>query len=370
MRLIVAVDALRPPLTGIGRYTWEIVRRLRRRDDLRQLRFFHNGKWVADPATLLRDRSGPALPAKKTPAAVRFARELYWRTTCRFNVFHGPNYFLPHYAQNGVVTVHDLSVLKFPQAHPLERVKQFERRFTKSLAIASHLITDSNTVRDEVIQDFGWPADRITAIALGVGEEYRPRSPVATSEPLRALGLRPGGYVLCVATIEPRKRIDALLAAYRRISPIARGAFPLVLVGDVGWKSIGLQEDINTAQREGWLRYLGYVDSNDLPVLYSGARLFVYLSEYEGFGLPVAEAMASGVPVLTSMRSCLPETACGSALLVDPDDTDEIVGQLLKGLHDDSWRRAGMAAGIAVASRYTWDRCTDETFEIYRRAAR
>lgn len=373
MRLILSVDALRPPLTGIGRYTWELVRRLQLRSDLTQLRFFRNGRWVGDPARLLMAPSAETVPATSmgdapAPAWVRWPRALYWHTTCRYNVFHAPNYFLPVYARHGVVTVHDLSVFKYPQAHPVERVRQFEQRFRSTLALASQLITDSNTVRQEVIHELGWPPERVTAIPLGVGSEYQPRSAAQLASTLATYGLAAGGYTLCVATIEPRKRIDALLAGYRRLPSALRREVPLVLVGGKGWMAERLHEQIESAGAEGWLHYIGYVPAEALPCLYAGARLFAYLSEYEGFGLPVAEAMASGVPVLTSDRSCLPDTAGGAAMLVNPDDVDDVAVKLQQIAQDERWRAGAVAAGLAVTARYSWETCVDETMAVYRRA--
>jgi glycosyltransferase involved in cell wall biosynthesis len=137
-----------------------------------------------------------------------------------------------------------------------------------------------------------------------------------------AYGLSHGSYSLCVTTIEPRKRIDSLLAAYARLPEKLRVVYPLILVGGKGWRSEHLHQAIDAAANAGWLHYLGFVPEDDLPALYAGARLFVYPSSYEGFGLPVIEAMASGVPVVTSNRSCLPEIASGAAKLVDPDDVE------------------------------------------------
>ena len=380
MRLIVSVDALTPSLTGIGRYTWELVTRLQGAPGLKQLRFYRAGRWVKDPARL---RQAPAAasvaaaagsstssPGARPPpsAAYLWAKDLYWRTTCRGNVFHAPNYFLPPCARNGVITVHDLSVLKFPETHPAERVRQWEASFSDSLGRARQLITDSEWTRNEVMAHLSWPAERITAVPLGVSADFRPQVADLLQAPLSRRGLTPDGYTLCVSTLEPRKRIEALLCAYRLLPGPLRKRWPLVLAGGHGWQAQALLQHIEQAAGEGWLIPLGYVPIEALPQLYAGASLFVYPSTYEGFGLPVIEAMASGVPVVTSNRSCLPEVSGGAARLVDPDDVVSFALTLEASLTDAAWRAEAVGAGLSQAARYTWDQCCEQTLKVYRAA--
>jgi alpha-1,3-rhamnosyl/mannosyltransferase len=290
--------------------------------------------------------------------------------TCRGRIFHGPNYFLPPCADIGVATIHDLSVFKFPETHPVERIKQFERDFVSSIGRAAHLITDTETTRREVIDFLAWPAERITAVPLGVSPIFTSRSGAEMGPCLASYGLVGGVYVLCVSTIEPRKRIGNLLKAYQALSPRLREQYPLVLVGTTGWLSEGLHEEVNRLSRQGWLRYLQFVPEADLPLLYAGARAFVFPSRYEGFGLPVLEAMASGVPVITSNCSTLPEVTQGAALLVESDDIDALTAGIKKGLCDDAWRPEAISRGLTVARSYSWDNCVEQTVRVYRQLVR
>lgn len=363
LKLILSVDALGPSLTGIGRYTWELASRLGEMTGVEQLRFYRSGRWVNDPAVLLRATTQNPKRRFKFP---RWAKDWYGQRACRGQLFHAPNYFLPPYVENGVVTVHDLSVFKFPETHPVERVNQFEKSFKQTLDIAAHLITDTEATRQEVIEFFGWPAERVTAVHLGVSPQFAPRSAAELSPVLQRYRLSPGGYSLCVSTIEPRKRIDSLLEAYARLPVSLRAAHPLVLVGGKGWRSELLHELIDKGQNAGWLRYLGFVPEEDLPALYAGANLFVYPSIYEGFGLPVVEAMASGVPVITSNCSCLPEVAAGAAKLVDPDDLDAFMAMIEEALTHVEWRQQAVASGLQVARRYNWADCIKHTVNVYK----
>lgn len=367
MKIALTIEALSPELTGIGRYTWELANRLPQQLESDGLCYYRNGRWVEDPAYFLEHDTPPRV--RKTWLERRIPR---WYTAfaekqrCRSLLFHGPNFFLPPCTVRGVATIHDLSVLRFPETHPLERIKAYERHFKESLARADHLITVSESGRREVIDLLAWPGDKVTAVHNGVATSFAPRSDAALAPVLLAYGLTPGGYTLCVSTLEPRKKIANLIAACRDLPLPLRQRYPLVLVGGKGWLNEALHAAIAAAQVEGWCRPLGFVPESDLPSLYAGARLFVYPSIYEGFGLPVAEAMACGVPVVTSNRSCLPEVTQGAALLVEPDNHEALRGAIVRGLYDDDWRATAIIQGLTVAKAYSWERCVEETVAVYR----
>ena len=371
MKLVLSVEALSPDLTGIGRYTWELAQRLPHSPQLGSVRFYRNGRWVTDLQSLLQTAAPPPLqPAKgnrlrlKLPRAVR---DWGIRLGCRGSVFHGPNFFLPAWAETGVVTVHDLSVFKFPETHPLQRIKQFEREFKASMARAAHLITDSKATRLEVIDFLGWPAEKITAVPLGASPRFAPASAVALAPVLNRYGLTYGNYALCVSTLEPRKKVANLLRAYQCLPTQLREQYPLVVVGGRGWLSDALHEEIRRLSATGWLKYLGFVPDADMLALYAGARSFVYPSIYEGFGLPVLEAMSSGIPVVTSCFTSLPEITQNAALLLNPNDIDALSAGIQTSLIDEVWRANAATAGIAVARTYSWDACIEQTVAVYQK---
>ncbi|MDI1297048.1 MAG: glycosyltransferase family 1 protein, partial [bacterium] len=177
--------------------------------------------------------------------------------------------------------------------------------------------------------------------------------------------LRPQGYALCVSTVEPRKRIAELLHAWERLPLSVRQRWPLMVTGGNGWLSDTVQESMEKGARAGWVRYLGFVPDEDLPLLYAGAALFVYPSVYEGFGLPPVEAMASGVPVVVANASCMPEVTGGAAMLVSPENVEDFTQRLEQSLVDTAWRDRARNAGLAVAGGYSWDRCARETVALY-----
>ena len=374
VKVILSIDGIKPPLTGIGKYTWELANRIPTLPGIELMRFVAGGNWVRDvqsrmkqsPAKLAAHRrllrNGLVVAAYRKLSPMLMRRRLR-----RFgdHVYHGSSFYLPPFAGPSIATFHDLSIYRYPECHPPERVAFMTKEIPVALRRASFLITDSEYIRREVIEFFDWPADRIKAIPLGVSDEFHPRNMELTAGVLDKFGLQHGGYALCVATIEPRKNIGALLRAYGSLPIALRTRYTLVLAGDRGWRSESLHEQIGQGQSQGWLRYLGYVDTADLPALYAGARGFVFPSLYEGFGLPLLEAMASGLPVLTSANSTLAEVASGAALLVDPEDDDAIASGIHTVLEDDAWRSAAIARSLAVAAKYSWDQTARRTVEIY-----
>ncbi len=354
------IDALGPQLSGIGRYTWELCRYLPKAAGMSDVRFFGRGRRIDDPQVLL--RGDEPSRRRRLPNVLRDAMT---RRDLRAGLVHGPNYFLPPQVESGIITVHDLSVFRYPETHPAARIVEFERQFASSLARARHVITDTETVRQEVIAYFSLREEQVTAVPLGVDAHYRPHSADELGPVLAALGLRSGGYALCVSTFEPRKKIVELLAAWQRLPKDVRNAVPLVLAGAAGWRNEALHQKIEAGVAAGWLKHLGFVPEASLPPLYAGATLFLYPSIYEGFGLPPVEAMASGVPVIVAERSCLPEVCGGCARFVDPDDAEGFSAAIAAALADETWRAQARASGLRRAAGYDWSRCAERTAGIY-----
>lgn len=368
MRIALTVEALTPHLSGIGRYVWELAQRIGAEPSVEDVAFYRSGAWIADPARLLAE-GGSVAPVSRFRVP-RWAKKWHNSRMASGRLFHGPNYFLPDGVDHGVVTVHDLSVFRFPETHPAARLQHFERAFADTVARATHIITDSETVRNEVIAFTGKSSDRVTAVPLGVAPAFRAYAPAVLAPVLATAGLVAGEYALCVSTLEPRKKIAELLNAWRTLPVAVRRHWLLVIAGGAGWLSDDLKATLARGESEGWVRYLGYVAEDDLPALYAGATLFVYPSIYEGFGLPPVEAMACGVPVIVSNGSCLPEVTRGAAMLVDPDDQAAFTRALEKGLTDDYWRSEAREAGLRVAATYCWERCARETVAVYETVLR
>ena len=380
--LVFGADNLHGPLTGIGRYAYELARRLERNDGIVRVRYFSLGRWVVSPLDRL-ERRTPLPPIANVAVLKEVLAKQLWAVKC-YNalspvllawrlrelsareVYHSPNFFVPVCKAQKVVTIHDLSHEISSQFHPSARVELMRAALPRSLAITDHVITVSETVRLEVIERYGISPNRVSAIHLAADAIYRPHTLEMLSPAMSALGLRPGGYCLFVGTVEPRKNVKRLVEAYSALPEDLRTDCPLVIAGGEGWNSADIHEAISRGVRAGWLRYLSFVEQRWLPALFAGARLMAYPSLYEGFGLPIVEAMASGTPVLTSNVSCMPEVAAGAARLVNPLDVDHIANSLEQCLTDELWQSEAIDRGLMRASQLSWDRCADETVAVYQ----
>jgi glycosyltransferase involved in cell wall biosynthesis len=316
MRVALDTSPLVQTQAGTARY----IRGLLAHNEYQQLSFGGPGRL----ATLLRD-------AYWYPLALP-------RSTRHSDVLHCPTFRGPFTSSVPlVVTVHDLAVLRHPGTF-----NQWTRRYSR-LAVprvawaARRLIAVSGFTRDEIVDLLGVPAERIDVIPNAVGPPFVTNGPAAD-----------GDYVLAVGTLEPRKNLAAAQEAARRLSA------PLKVVGARGWGGV---------QIDGWL---GRVSDDELARLYRGARCLVYPSLYEGFGIPVLEAMACGTPVVTSAGGATEEVAGGAAVLVDPRDPAAIAA----GIEEAAGRRDELRArGLERAGRFTWERVAAETWAVYEQAA-
>ncbi len=377
LKVVLATDSITFPLTGIGRYTLELARALLQAglDELKFLRGVRLEQTLLEPGS----KGGGWHRLRMCLVQSRLALGVYQVVYPKLqavalrgledHVFHGPNFFLPPFGGRAVVTIHDLSVYHQAHTHPPARVRFMRDEIDLALRRASAIITTSEFTRQEVIDYFGWPKDRIYAIPLACGSEFYPRPARQLVGPLKRYSLVPGKYALFVGTMEPRKNVVTLIEAYKRLPVNLRQSVPLVLCGYRGWMSDAIHWRMQLAASEGWLRYLGYVAQEDLPLLMVGARLFVYPSYYEGFGLPVLEAMACALPVVCSNAASLPEVAGDVPLYHHPDDVLGLTEQLRKGLEDEDWRKRAAELGRSRSLNYSWTRTAEMTLQVYRRVA-
>ncbi|MFK7160101.1 glycosyltransferase family 1 protein [Marinospirillum sp. MEB164] len=376
MKVIISTELIRFPLTGIGRYTFELVRALQQSQEVDALKMLGLTKMI--------EHLPSAAPVAQTSHKMKrwvqksaFAMEAYrhivpWLKSRALrpyqdHLYHSTNFFLPSFDGPKVATFHDLSPFTWPQCHDPAKLDYLQKSLQQTLARADRLITDSEYTRQEIAQYFGWPLERIHAVPLASSKEFYPRHEQELTGFFQSYGLSWQGYSLYVGTIEPRKNLEVLLEAYRALSLQQRQRWPLVLAGYHGWRSEPIHAKIKKAQQEGWVRYLGFVAAEDLPKLYAGARLFTFPSSYEGFGLPVLEAMSSGIPVVCSDSSSLPEVTGEAALMIAPEETQGLTELLQQGLEDEQWREHAVQRGLQQAQQFSWARCATETLAVYRR---
>lgn len=255
-------------------------------------------------------------------------------------------------------TIHDLTCFLMPELHPAANLRA-ERSFAEVMRRADGLIAVSQATKDDAVRVLGLPPERITVIHSGVPDGFFTCTP-AQVDAVRARYRLGRGFVLFVGTIEPRKNLDTLLDAFEALPAGLREQFDLVVAGPIGWQAG------KTVERLRSVRYLGYVTESDLAPLTAAATVFAYPSLYEGFGFPVAQAMAAGVPVVTSNVSSLPEVAGDAALLVDPRSQSELRAALARLLTSPDLRASLSAAGRTRAAAFRWPECAARSLQFFR----
>ncbi len=373
MRLVFNATALLSPLTGIGQYGFHLAGELLKTPDL-ETDFFYGVFWNKERLTSRPSRISPVPEVLKkitpfyTPLS-RIYRQYKFSQQIKmgqYDVYHEPNYLPLRVNCPTVITVHDLSWIRYPETHPAERVSMMNRYFEKALLQASALITDAEFVRQEIIDTFGVNPEKITAIPLGVESIFRPRSEKEAQDVLQAHGLLYKNYFLTVGTLEPRKNLSLAIRAYSDLPESIRKRFPLVVIGMTGWHSAEIERLIAPLQRAGYIRQLGYVSRSDLATVMAGATTLIYPSIYEGFGLPPLEAMASGTPVICSNVSTLPEVVGDAGILIDPHDTKALKLQLEAITSDQQLCHDLAARGRQRSLAFNWAQCAKQTLNVYK----
>mgnify|MGYP005846244415 FL=1 len=372
MHIAIDYTAAVQQRAGIGRYTRELVGALLRLPEAQEAghryTLFAAAGGRGIPADL---PSSPAVRLRFLPLSDEWAARLWHRArlpipvetfTGPVDLFYSPDFVLPPTLPRTrtLLTVHDLSFLHYPGHFVPKLVRYLERVVPASVARADRVLADSEATRADLIRLLGTPPEKVEVLYSGVDARFRPEPEPGERERLRArYGLdRP--YVLSVGTLQPRKNFVRLIRAFARLRDTGR---MLVIAGGRGWLYESVLEE--ASRHPDRVRILGFVEDADLPALYRGADLFVFPSFYEGFGLPVLEAMACGVPVVCSGVSSLPEVAGDAALLVDPEDEEGLSKAMQRVLEDEGLRREMAARGRARAARFTWEEAARHLVAVF-----
>ncbi|MBI4789531.1 MAG: glycosyltransferase family 4 protein [Chloroflexi bacterium] len=268
----------------------------------------------------------------------------------------------PIHPRRAIVTVHDLGHLHFPDAHPaLQRL--YHTWATRwNARQATHVLADSEATRDDLVQLCGIAPDKITVVYPAFDARvYQPVRDPARLEATRAHFRIGGDYILTIGTIHPRKNYARLIEAVGRLGNSNLG---LVIVGKRGWLYEEIFTQVKRLNLQSLVSFLDYVPAEDMPALISGARMFAFPSLHEGFGLPVLEAQACGVPVVTSMTSSLPEAAGDGALFVDPCDVDALAAAMQRLLGDEVLRAKLVANGFRNLQRFSWEKSARQVLGV------
>lgn len=366
--MLIGIDGI--PLatlkSGIGHYTLELASSLA--TNFRE----HEFELVA-PVSV--DLEGASLPTNLQciEAPVNALRRRWWTIGLplyvrqrKYSLYHGTNYNIPLWHRcPAVVTVHDLSLLLYPETHREDLVARARRRLPTMTRLAEHIITDSESVKLEIIQHFRVAPAKITAVPLAPRTSFHPVERNEANDTLKKLGVE-DGFVLFVGTVEPRKNLISLVRALDRLMKDTNMRPQLVIAGQKGWLSGELYAFIEESELRDRVLFTGYISDEDLRALYSTCVTAVYPSLYEGFGLPPLEAMTCGAPVITSRIPVIMETSEGAAILIEPTNVGELTSALIELLTNEGRRNELRSLGLERAQKYTWDRCARDTFKVYQ----
>jgi len=391
LKLLVDVTSLHAPLTGIGRYTLEMLSQLAQRPEQVELRGFNDLRGYEPQAlsAFLGTVDAPqdgcsggnpsvaqrALPLaknviKRIPGARRLRTNLQDRRIAQASlqtegsIHWQPNFILGATRGPSMVSVYDLSHERFGHFHPPERLRWLQDSLASTIDRAGHIMTVSHFSKAEIVDVYGVAEQRISVIYPGVADCFHRHLSAQDLAVVQKKYKLPPQYLLSLGTLEPRKNLKGLVQAYARLSPALRKRFPLVLAGAQGWNHGETDSLIAQLESRGELIKLGFVPQALLPALYQNASAFAYVSLYEGFGMPVAEAMASGVPVLTSDCASMPEVAQGCALLAEPNNIEAITQGLNQLLGDISGAAERSEAGRKVSLDYNWRAAADSLIGV------
>lgn len=371
MRVGLDISPLAGHRTGVGTFCFHLARHLFRLNTGMAFLGFSSGLRHVDLTGLdgLSDRRHIPIP---TRAVYRLWSSLGIPRVDSYlggvDVFHATNYFLPPVRRaRRVLSIYDLAFLKYPELGSPRIVGVFSREIAGFARQADAVVTCSESSRNDLVELLGVPPERIHVTYGGVDDDFCvPARHDAAALLERRYGVR-GPFLLFVGTLEPRKNVAGLLRAYARVAPDC--SHTLVLVGEKGWRVETLLDSIERLSIKDRVILPGFVPRSDLPAFYAAADAFVFPSYYEGFGLPVLEALAAGCPVIAADRSSLPEVVGDAGVLVNPDDERALAEAVRRVLDDAALRDSLSRKGKVRAARFTWEETARITSNLYRRLA-
>jgi len=369
MRICINASPAVHHVAGLGRYTQELMTALLAIDSENQYVAFYNRPSEAkvDPPL---DRiphlttNLPTKPWRFSALLAHFTRIPQDRMFPHVDLFHATDHLLPRFSGvRSVFTLHDLVFRFYHETHKLLNRWFLTLMMPRFLKAADAVLAVSEWTKKDGVELYGLDEDRIRVIYEGVKPRFRP----ASAESMSALRQKYGiveEFILSVGTIEPRKNLTSLLEAYRSLKD-GQPELQLVIVGKKGWLYEGFFRRLRELGLEDEVIFPGFVPDDDLPPLYSAADLFVFPSLYEGFGLPVLEAMACGTPVVTSNASSLPEVVGDAAVLVDPNDVQALIRAMSAVLDNKELHGELRAKGPRQAAKFSWENAARETLAVY-----
>jgi len=283
------------------------------------------------------------------------------------DLLHSPDFIPPHRPScKSVITVHDLAFLLYPHFLTKESARYYGH-IDQAVCWTDHIIAVSNCTKRDTIEHLGVPEDKITVVYEATNPIFHPIDRDQARQQVRDRYGVEGPFVLFVSTIEPRKNVPTLLLAFRQLCECYQQDVELVLAGSKGWLFEDVYNLVGELNLDDRIHMIGQVPSEDLLNLYNAAELLAHPAFYEGFGLPPLEAMSCGLPAVVANVASLPEVVGDAALLIDPNERDELTVAMWRVLTDQALNQEMRTKGLRQAERFSWTRAAQETLDIYRR---
>ena len=354
--------------TGVGRYTSNLCKSILETDGKNDYFLYSPGQMDivirTDRTRIQFKKSGIALKNNTLRILWEQVTLPYCSMNDRLDLFHYTDHSLSILQRThpAIITVHDIAYVRFPRL--LNKSRQIYKKYILNVSIkrADVIVADSYSTKRDILNYFGIKEEKIKVVYPGVERRFRPISNV---EEYRLRNNLPSKMVLNVGTLEPRKNIVTLIRAFKKLKELGFKNYKLVIAGDKGWLYKQIFDEIKSSDLQKEVLFLGIAEDESLPMLYNCADVFVYPSLYEGFGLPPLEAMACGIPVITSNTSSLPEVIGSAGIMIDPDDVNSLCEAMYNVLKDKELWYHMSKNGLERSKLFSWKETAKKILEIY-----
>jgi glycosyltransferase involved in cell wall biosynthesis len=369
----IAIDLTPTPKTkaGVGRYLINLINNLQKLDNQNKYYLFiHDDDLDSFKATC----PNFEVVSVKSKYLRNIWLRLLWEQFVlpsrlkkyKIDILHSPHYTIPYFSSvKKVVTYHDMTFILFPYLHIFTKRHLFKIYMWLSAKFADRIIAVSHATKDDVMKVLKVKESKISVAPLGVDQCFFEDPPDNAQEIIQSYVIDQK-YFLTVGTIEPRKNMLGMLKAYAELPDEFKNEYKFVICGQMGWMYQNIFDFIKESDIENRVVFVKFVPDNHLPILYKKASIFLYTSFYEGFGLPVVEAMASGTPCITSNLSSMKEVAGDTCIKVDPNNHKEIAQAIMKILENEEFRNDLSKSEIKRAEIYNWPNCAKLTIDTYK----
>lgn len=364
-------------MSGIERYVLELILNLQKKDKENEYVLFFN-----------KDAAIPVIPKQENvrtfissfPTKHRLLR-LFWEHVFlsyeinkeNIDIFHGPAFFVPLWKPKDckyIITVHDITFVKYPKAFTWGTKLYYQFLFPRSLQLADMIITDSESTKKDIINNYNLREEKVKVVYLGISDVFLQQQSKEKIKKVKQKYSLPEKYFLFTGVLSPRKNVETIISAFNLVKKEPKFSdYKLLIVGRKGWLYEGIFKKVESLHFNQEVLFIDYISEEDLPVVYSLAEIYLFPSLYEGFGLPILEAMVVGCPVITSNISSMPEVAGDAALLINPLNVEELVDAITKLLENPDLKKKLLEKGYLQAKHFSWEKTAEETKDIYLQQA-